>query len=207
MSFAQGIWIHQKNTDRFLSIQDFESYFRLKLRPSLQFQSSKLLNKLINKTETLRKKKQLHPDQLWRGTYFEQEILSGYQESLTIRWIGNEVGWGVFTRKDLPQGVFICEYGGIVRKKTRLDRKNPYCFEYALTRSLSSSYVIDAKNEGSIARFINHGENSNLVPMLATLGGLTHVIFLTKKPIARETQLLYNYGLSYWNQRAVPKNL
>jgi SET domain-containing protein len=99
---------------------------------------------------------------------------------------------------------FIAEYTGLLRKRSKADTKNAYCFEYVVAQGFDSGYTIDAQEQGSIARYINHSEKANLNSALATLEGLSHVILYAKEPIAKGTQLCYDYGPDYWSKRTAP---
>ncbi|MBI3901250.1 MAG: SET domain-containing protein-lysine N-methyltransferase, partial [Chlamydiia bacterium] len=98
-------------------------------------------------------------------------------------------------------GEFISEYGGILRKREKIDQKNSYCFQYALSEDHFLPYNIDARDQGGVARWINHSFHPNLFTTLATCDEITHVILLANEPIPKGAQLLYDYGPDYWASR------
>ena len=145
--------------------------------------------------------------QIWRGSYFQKEIESLYVSDVTLRWINPEIGWGVFARRNFKAGEYIAEYTGVVRKRKRSDEQNGYCFEYVHLSGEKTSFLIDARESGGISRYINHSEEGNLEPKLATIGTVTHVLLLTKKSIQKGEQLCYDYGPAYWAHRPRPVSL
>jgi hypothetical protein len=140
-------------------------------------------------------------EQVWLGQYFEREILSPTLPQVSLRWIDREIGWGVFAEKDFQEMAFIAEYTGVLRKRTKQDKKNAYCFEYLIVPGPSSPYLIDAQEEGNVARYINHSKEGNLQCALATVEGVSHIVLHTKRFIQKGEQLLYDYGPYYWKRR------
>ena len=67
---------------------------------------------------------------------------------------------------------------------------------------------VSALSTGSIMRFINHGdgcaENVNVFPFF--LDGAFHMCVVTVAPVVRGTQLLLDYGPSYWARRTDAKS-
>lgn len=145
-------------------------------------------------------KKMLQPapsqEAVWLGVYFRKEILSYLLPEVSVRWIDDRMGWGVFAERNFKAMEFIAEYTGIVRKRKRSDRTNAYCFEY-----FPDPYVIDAQDQGGLARYINHSDAPNLLSAPAWIDGVLHIVLYTKDPIPKNTQLCYDYGPDYWKHR------
>jgi hypothetical protein len=186
---------------------EFEKQFGVKYVPSLDFASFRIIQSINKKLTRLLKKGELTRQQVWLGSYFQKEVLSGFLPNVSIRWIDEEIGWGVFAEQDFKVNDYITEYSGLVRKSKRADRTNTYCFEYIYASGIPSRYTIDAQDQGGVARFINHSAKPNLSTALATFGSLNHVIMLAKEPIAKDTQLTYDYGITYWSKREAPRLL
>ena len=56
-------------------------------------------------------------------------------------------------------------------------------------------YSIDAtNNDGSKGRLINHCKKGNLTPKVIVIDTIPHIIFIAKKDIRRDEELLYDYG-------------
>ncbi|MBI5273039.1 MAG: SET domain-containing protein-lysine N-methyltransferase [Chlamydiia bacterium] len=190
-----------------VSIQEFEALTEIQFIPQLDFAGIPIVQKIAAKCRKLHLRGQLTREQLWLGSYFKEEITSPFFPDILIRWIDSSIGWGVFANKRFKKMEFIAEYCGLVRKKKREDQKNAYCFEYVIAPGDPSSYVIDARDQGGIARFINHSNQPNLSSTLATFNGLSHVILIAKEEIPQGAQLVYDYGADYWATRSPPKNL
>ncbi len=204
---SQFICIEKENEKKVISIVEFEQIMRVPFISSLEFERPSDLQKILKMTAKLHKKQKLSRQQLWLGSYYKKEISSQCIPKVVLRYINPLMGWGVFADQDFKKGEFIAEYSGIVRKRRRHDRKNAYCFEYLLAPDVPSPFLIDAQNQGGIARYINHSHQANLLPSLATFDSLTHVVLIAAEPISRGTQLCYDYGSDYWAHRESPRIL
>ena len=192
---------------KILPIEEFEEIVQTKIISELDFKNFTTKQKVISKTKKLYEKGLLSRNQLWMGSYYRKELENMRLPDVQLRWINEEIGWGVFAKRNFKQGEFIGEYIGTVRKRQRFDKKNAYCFEYLLCPERASDYIIDAKDCGGLARFINHSSAPNVLPALATIDWITHVIFIADTMIPKGSQLFYNYGPDYWSHRAEPKEL
>lgn len=190
-----------------LSLEEFEKLTGAKWVPGLDFENFSILSHFVEKTKKLHKKGGMSREQLWLGKYFQKELSAPFNPEVAIRWINPSLGWGVFALKDFKKMEFVAEYTGKVRKRHRKDEKNSYCFEYLLAPGVHSKYTIDALDQGGLARYINHSFTPNLLSSLATLDGLTRIILFAKEPIAKGTQLCYDYGPDYWSKRTAPVSL
>ena len=190
-----------------LTLPELEQTTGAAFVPILEFSDEKILADLRKKSEKLHKKGMLAREQLWLGAYFRNEILSNKIPDVCIRWIDSSLGWGVFAMRDFKKMEFIAEYTGTVRKRQRADQTNAYCFEYIVAQGVSSPYLIDAREQGGLSRFINHSGNPNLLSALATLDHISHIVLYTSQPISKGTQLCYDYGPDYWAHRPKPKNI
>ena len=195
------IQIEKEGSLRSLPITHFAEEMGCSYVPHLQFLNEKIREKVVKKTQKLYRKGGLTRRQLWLGSYYRQEMEGGYLPDLTLRWLSSDIGWGVFAARSLRAGEFIGEYGGVLRKRLRIDQKNSYCFHYAIAEDSFLPYNIDAREQGGITRWINHSFTPNLLTTLATFNGVTHIVLLTGKPIPKGAQLLYDYGPNYWASR------
>jgi hypothetical protein len=139
------------------------------------------------------------------GIRFYNEIGSSYLPSVSVRWINDTLGYGLFAEENLNVGNYVGEYTGIVRKYDRRN-SNDYSYEYPILDDEGRGFVIDATS-GYLTRFINHSFKPNLKPVYAFYDGFYHLIFLAISPIEIGTQLSYNYGYTYWYMRGQPEDL
>lgn len=190
-----------------LSVEEFEKETGAPFLSHLDFGDAKVYTDLVARGIKQAKKEAVTREQLWMGSYFKKEIASGAVPDVEIRWIGPEIGWGVFAARDFRKMEFIAEYSGKVRKRRRSDGKNAYCFEYVVVQGVKTPYTIDALEQGGVARYINHSSKPNLLTSLATFDFLSHVVLFTARPIAKGEQLGYDYGDDYWAKRTPPSQL
>ena len=193
--------------DQTYTLQEFEKLTGTSWLPQLGFIDLSLLAHIKKKALKFYNKGEMTLEQIWLGHYFHKEILSNPLPDVAIRWIDSVLGWGVFALRDFRKMEFIAEYVGLVRKSKRADKKNAYCFEYPICSGVSSRYTIDALEQGGLARYINHNEDANLNSTIATFDHVGHIVLYTKKPVAKGTQLCYDYGPNYWKKRTAPISL
>ena len=139
------------------------------------------------------------------GKNYIDKIRNAYIPNVSINFINDRVGYGLFTQEDIPKGSYVGEYTGIVRKNNYHDF-NDYLYKYPVLDNIKRNYVIDASS-GSLTRFINHSFHPNLQPIHIFYDGFYHLIFIATKQIKKGTQFTFNYGKSYWNLRCNPENI
>ncbi len=193
--------------EKCLSLAQFEALTCAKWNPQLEFASQEILLQIQTITKKLHKKGELTLEQLWLGQYYRKEISTPPVPDVSVRWIGSDLGWGVFALRPLRKGQFIAQYSGKVRKRARGDDKNAYCFEYIASPGAPTPYLIDAQDQGGLGRYLNHSAKPNLLSSIVTLDHVSYVIFHAKEPIAAGEQLCYDYGEDYWSKRRAPSLL
>ncbi len=120
-----------------------------------------------------------------------------------IKWINDDIGYGLFAARDIQQHEYAGEYTGEVHAISRLKTyNNDYFMKYPQMFWSWNYYVIDATHCGNESRFINHSYSPNLKIMAAQEGGIMHVLFFANQFIPKGSQLFINYGKDYWRQRA-----
>jgi uncharacterized protein len=180
--------------------------------PSLEKQHSFLYTKhlvfLDNDFEQSVKKtlltKTVPKEALHYGTLYEREISLGYEAPSTIQFVHEEVGYGLYSIIDLPEGAFIGEYTGVICENAPYYKVKNYAFSYPLEDLSGRKLSIDAEPYGNLTRFINHSFEPNLIPVHAFHNGLYHIILIAKQPIKKGEQFTYSYGHSYWYLRGTP---
>ncbi len=213
------IIIHRQGISRNIKTCEIKNFTNVPYVPSLEFVDFTTLCRIRKKTKGI----SLDREHSWLSAYFKKELLLLYgtrsslvnsggpqsglilPPSLSLRWIDDKIGWGVFAERDIQALEFIAEYSGLVRKRTKYDCKNAYCFEYPIKVGQPSAYVIDAQDMGGISRYINHSEEPNLTSLSVHLEGFNHIILHSIKPIPRGSQLCYDYGPGYWKARPKPR--
>ncbi len=139
------------------------------------------------------------------GQKYIDKINAAYIPHVSVRWISDRVGYGLFAEEEISEESYVGEYTGIVRKNDRryFEPLNNYCYEYPVDDEIGRSFVIDA-TQGNLTRFINHSSKPNLQPIHIFYDGYYHLIFVAFRPIQKGEELSYDYGESYWYLRDPP---
>jgi len=139
------------------------------------------------------------------GKKYIGKIAAAYISPVSVRWISDKVGYGLFAEETITNGSYVGEYAGIVRRNDRryFEPLNNYCYEYPVNDEIGRSFVIDA-TQGNLTRFINHSSSPNLQPFHVFYDGYYHLIFIAVRPIKIGEELSYDYGESYWYLRKPP---
>ncbi len=142
------------------------------------------------------------------GQKFKEKIEAAYIPKVSVRWVSEAVGYGLFAEEDIETGSYVGEYTGIVRKNDRryIEPLNNYCYEYPVPDYIGRSFVIDA-TQGCLTRFINHSSKPNLKPIHVFCDGFYHLIFLAIEDVKKGSPLAFNYGKNYWYVREPPVDL
>ncbi len=115
--------------------------------------------------------------------------------------LGPDVGYGLFADAALAPGDVIGEYAGELSSDWKPlcegGRFNPYLLRYPRGCSLA----IDAEKRGNEQRFVNHSSRPNAGRRYALRAGVLRVLFVAERPIARDEQILLDYGADYWRGR------
>lgn len=123
---------------------------------------------------------------------------------MSIRWIDNQVGHGVFAEDDLAEGGFVGIYGGEVRDRLLIGNKD-YAWSYPAETLEGGKISLDACTKGNELRFINDGKDPNCyAKFILGLDNLWHACYLAAKDIKKGDQLLVSYGVDYWTSRKYP---
>lgn len=186
------------------SPEDFKGVLGVEYLPHLSFIDSMTEIKVQSQCAKAEKKGWILPRQKWLGHFYAKGVRGGVALDLTIAWIDDKIGYGVWTNSAIPANAYVGEYTGILRKRRFFGRwQNSYCFDYYIGET-RSRYVIDAEKAGNHTRFINHSATPNLETASLYCDGLFHVIVYANREIPAGTQLCYDYGENYWKKRGKP---
>jgi len=199
------IIVEKNEKTSILSPKELEKAFGIVYLPHLEFPRLTDFFAVSKKIAKFHKKGFLDQKQLWLGAYFQKEIQTPTIPQVRLRWINENMGWGLFAEQEMKPMDYIGEYAGIVRRKKRSDAKNAYCFQYAFINGESTHYTIDAQDHGGIVRFINHSASPNLMTALATFQNLSHIVIFVSRSVKKGEQLCYDYGSDYWRKRTPPQ--
>lgn len=142
----------------------------------------------------------------WQGAFYQNDIMQARWPSIYIKWIDDEIGYGVFASQSMPAKMYVGEYTGIICQRTFRFKFNVYCM--ALLRDVGRfrKFLINGKSAGNFTRFFNHSSCPNLNLQTVYTEDMPHMIFTTNQYIEKDQQLTFDYGESYWRQcQKIPK--
>ncbi|KAI7736892.1 hypothetical protein M8C21_032323 [Ambrosia artemisiifolia] len=120
-------------------------------------------------------------------------------------------GWGLRSWDPIRSGSFICEYAGVLISENGIDSEDNYIFDATRTFEPLEAQpseepvkfpfplIISAKNEGNVARFMNHSCSPNVYwqPIIRENQDESyfHVGFFAIKHIPPMQELTFDYGM------------
>ena len=184
--------------------EQLESILEIRYCCKLSFDSEKIEKKVKKLCIQAGKDGCLTKENIWFGLYYENEINAHFIPDVYIKWIDLVKEYGLFANTDFRPNAFLGEYTGNIRKCNKIiDDKNSYLFEYNIGYK-KTSFTIDAREKGSLIRFVNHSFKPNIIPLSVYLDGAMHIIFKTNREIKKDEELTYDYGPNYWKRREKP---
>ncbi len=137
--------------------------------------------------------------------YSLESIQTNILPFVTVRYINEKSGYGLFTLRSFKKGEYIGEYSGMITKNREYLRLNNYLHLYPFKTTDGRHYSIDAEKHGNHTRFINHSFKPNLDKKFVVFDGMFHLIFILNQDIPANTQLSFDYGKNYWHLRGPPE--
>lgn len=184
------------------TIDRFEELFNIQYLPHLECADWTVERWMRKRCEKTHRKGKIGELACWLGKLHSKELDEAHIPDITIRWIHETVGYGIFTNKPFAQWEFIGEYTGILRRRRLIfPDVNDYCFMYPREWISTKVFTIDSQAHGNFTRFINHSDTPNVESVAVFHGGIFHILFRTLKAIPANTELTYDYGDIYWRSR------
>ncbi|MCH9625106.1 MAG: hypothetical protein S4CHLAM123_02750 [Chlamydiales bacterium] len=185
-----------------LTIERVEELFGLSYYPHLEYANWKIEHYVRSKCKQAHKKGKIEEAALWLGTLHAEKLASPFIPDVTIQWIHESIGYGVFTNRAISKWGFIGEYTGLLRRRNLMfPDLNDYCFMYPRKWWTSIPLTIDSEKQGNFTRFINHSDIPNCESVSVLYDGTFHIMFRAIRAISAGEQLTYDYGGLYWRRR------
>lgn len=177
------------------SIESFEKLIGITYARHLVFPSKKVYQLVRELCKEAFEQGAISKRAEWLGVVFRNQIDTGGVKQVSIRWIGDRMGFGLYAEENIPKGEMIGEYTGLVRRCFPIFfLPNRYSFRYPLYRLLFGSYTIDAERFTNEISFINHSQNPNCESVVSINHHLFHVLIRTKEDIPKGSELSFDYG-------------
>lgn len=186
---------------RSVSIDDFQEMMQMQYLPHLSFQSYRIYFSVYRLCQKAEMKGRIEKEKKWLGTYFDKQLKTGTVADVSIRWIDDTIGYGVFAERSFIPKEFIGEYTGLVKPSKKILPGNGYSFSYPSFNPFWKKHSIDAQNLGNEMRFVNHCDQPNAEAISIMHDGILRVIIRSIKPIAKGEQIHYDYGDEYWKTK------
>lgn len=165
------------------------------------FQCKKTKDQIVQNGTKAKERGLIDVERIWLGIYYEKELLSLSFPKVEVRWIHDDLGYGVFAKKEIRPETFIGEYTGIIQPRLpKHQNRSQHCILYTCWPLGQKRYVIDAETKGNFTRLINHSETPNTMFLTVYWRGVPRILVLSSKKIAPEEQLSLHYGKTYWKQ-------
>ncbi len=169
---------------------------------SLRFPDFETLLAIYLQVEEGHTWRQIDNEAIWLGTYYRRDIEMAREALVTIRWVDEKLGYGVYSDAELKKGSYICEYAGVVRRRPWLSwHISDYCFRYPTAAWTKPIYTIDAEAIGNVGRYFNHSDTPNCEAIGVLSGPLMHILIRTCEPVQAGDELRLDYGPLFWRNR------
>ncbi len=177
---------------------EYEAFFRIKHLLCPFFESRALLEKLIQNCPILLRSTFIGDEHRTLGAALRASLFTGKVADVSIRWVSDYVGYGLFAEKLIAKESYIGQYTGVVRNVGRFSyKRNDYCMHIP-TRFFSFCYfLMDASKMGGEMRFANHSNRPNMKPFCLIDRSLVHVGFFALRNIEPGEELTFNYGIGF----------
>lgn len=193
----EKVWIQFKSDPGPMpyTIEEFEALMGVTYARHLVFPSKKIYTMVRDLCKEAFEKGFISKRAEWLGVLYRNQIDKGGVKKVSIRWIGDRMGFGLFAEEEILEGEMIGEYTGLVRRCFPFFfLPNQYSFRYPLYRLLWGSYTIDAERFTNEVSFINHSKNPNCESVVSINHHLFHVVIRAKEDIPKGSELSFDYG-------------
>jgi len=195
IAFCDQLNVFFEDRERFEALHDLP-YLSQPL-----FESEKVLGEVMHLAQKAKAEDAIPPERIWMGIYFDYELLVGIHPKVSIRFIDDEVGFGVFAAQRISPCALAGEYTGqLIESKKRALKTKFHCIRYNIWEMGKRKFVLDAEKMGNFTRFINHSSKPNLGLQSVYWRGIPRMIFVALKEIPEGAQLTFDYGAIFWKE-------
>lgn len=156
---------------------------------------------LKNKTKNDLKNPNIYED---NENKFGKRVHDSYLVDCYVKFIDDELGYGLFANRFIKSGELIGEYTGIISDSAKVkDHSWSWAYPKDIYKIASDlpSISLDAHYDGNALRFANHSDNPNTTMERIFLDGMARTLYVANKDIDKDQQILVSYGQNYWKNR------
>jgi hypothetical protein len=165
------------------------------------FESKHVFDSILEKTAQAKSSDLIPGEKIWMGIYFNKEVQKGFRQKIVLRWIDEQIGFGIFAAQKIPSCTFIGEYTGVIKEvDAKATKDNYYCVKYTTWDIRRRKFTIDAQKSGNFTRFINHSVTPNLGLQSIYWCGLPRMVLVSLQEIEEGAQLTFDYGNLFWKE-------
>ncbi len=178
-----------------MSQAEYEAFFKVKYLLSPCFETLDILEKLIKNCPFLLKSTFVGDEHRTLGASLRSRLFTGYTEDVSIRYVSDYVGYGLFAEKLIAKEQYIGQYTGLVQSTHRFSyERNDYSIHIP-TRFFSLCYfIMNGAKMGGEMRFANHSNRPNMKPFCLIDRSLVHIGFFALRDIEPGEELTFSYG-------------
>jgi SET domain-containing protein len=133
---------------------------------------------------------------------FGPQVKDSHIADIYVKFINDEIGYGLFANSDIKNHQLVGEYAGVIRKGKG---DSTWTWHYPSDKFRSALNIpelsLDGKYSGNGMRFINHHDDANVGIEYLFSDGFIRLLYVSKKDIKKDEQLFINYGDKYWADR------
>lgn len=135
---------------------------------------------------------------------YDEYVAEGYVAPIYIKWVNDKIGYGCFANVDIPEGNLISEYVGEIIPKNKIASKI-WSWKYPSMGEFSSKFPkkisLNCFRYANETRFVNHGSDPNCKTLFIYTDGAWRLLYVAKRFIKKDEEILVNYGKIYWRKR------
>lgn len=136
---------------------------------------------------------------------YSAQIKAGYTAPISLRFISDKVGYGVFAEAPIHKGDLVGEYTGIIKDKAFV---NDTTFSWVYPSKKNKDGVpmevsLDSKYEGNEMRYVNHANKPNTDKVDVPIDGRWYAAYIANQAIPAGKQITVSYGKGYWETRKI----
>ena len=183
-------------------VEEYNAATGLTYLSELEFQDEKILRRIQMQCSKALENGSIGMESRWLGALHAKELESHSVADVSIRWIDETIGYGLFAEKEIRAWEYIGEYTGVVRKRNLIFKNfNDYCFAYPASLFSFRKHMIDAEDKGNELCYANHSDSPNSESMGVLFDNMYHIILRAIKDIPASAQITYNYWGYFWFNR------